>query len=79
MSGQELDRLKADASGNTGLSEALEQAVPAFAGTEDAVKFLESRGFHVSAHELADVAANGKALGVEEGGYGALLRFFARH
>lgn len=79
MSATDIERLKTDASGNTGLSEALEQAVPAFAGTEDAVKFLESRGFHISAHELADVAADAEASDGEEGGYGALLRFFARH
>lgn len=79
MSATDLERLKMDASGNTGLSEALEQAVPAFSGTEDAVKFLESRGFHISAHELADVAADAEASDEEEGGYGALLRFFSHH
>ena len=83
MSGQELDRLKADASGNTGLSEALAEAIAGFSSMDDAINFLESRGFQISARELSE-AASGEAreqvpVGEGEGGYGALLRFATEH
>lgn len=83
MSTQDLERLKADASGNTGLSATLEEAIASFATTDDAVNFLESRGFSISAKELtlaaADEAREEVPVGVGEGGYGALMRFVANH
>lgn len=83
MSIEDLERLKADASGNTGLSEALAEAVPSFATTDDAINFLESRGFNVTARELAETASDEAReevpVGEGEGGYGALLRFIVNH
>jgi len=74
-----MERLKADASGNTGLSHVLTEAVPGFASPEDAVNFLASRGFEVSARDLveaaADEARDETPVGEGEGGYGALMRF----
>ncbi len=79
MSEMDIERLKADASGNTGLSEVLGTAVAGFSGPEDAVAFLATRGFKVTAAELAAAAAAhdaGRADG--EGGYAALIRFVRR-
>lgn len=74
-----MERLKADASGNTGLSHVLARAVPDFASPEDAVNFLAARGFDVSARDLveaaADEARDETPVGEGEGGYGALMRF----
>lgn len=75
MSHDELERLRADASGNTGLSEVLEQAVDAFADSRAACDFLASRGFHISPEALASAARDAPVEG--EGGYGALMRFIA--
>lgn len=83
MSTHDLERLKTDASGNTGLSEVLAEAVSSFATTDDAVNFLETRGFSISAKELtaaaADEAREEVPIGEGEGGYGALLRFVSNH
>lgn len=81
MAAADLERLKADATGNTGLSEVLERAVADFASPQDAVDFLASRGFEVSARDLSHAAAEA-AHGETpdgDGGYGALMRFVARH
>ena len=80
MGTRDLNRLKADASGNTALSERLEQAVGSFSGPQDALDFLASRGFEVTASELRQAVAEEAArkhglLGEGEGGFGALLRF----
>lgn len=75
MSHTDLDRLKADASGNTGLSEALEQAVDGFSDPREALDFLAARGFHIPPEDLASEARDAPAEG--EGGYGALMRFIA--
>ncbi len=83
MSTEDIERLKADASGNTALSEVLAEAISSFASTEDAINFLESRGFNISARELAqaasDEAREHEPIGEGEGGYGALLRFVSSH
>ncbi|WP_029002878.1 Nif11 family protein [Azorhizobium doebereinerae] len=79
MSQADLERLKADASGNTGLAEVLMEAIPGFASPEDAVNFLATRGFEISTRELTDAAATearqDTRIGKDEGAYGALLRF----
>ncbi|WP_296584514.1 hypothetical protein [Xanthobacter sp.] len=79
MTNADMDRLKADASGNTGLSAVLAEAVERFSSTEDAVRFLASRGFEVTASDLAaaagDAEAPPEAEESEEDGYGALMRF----
>ncbi|GGF72203.1 hypothetical protein GCM10007301_34990 [Azorhizobium oxalatiphilum] len=81
MSDADLQRLKADASGNTGLAEVLMEALPGFAAPEDAVNFLETRGFHISTRELtaaaAEEARQDTRIGKDEGAYGALLRFMS--
>lgn len=74
MGNHDVERLKADASGNTGLSAVLAEEVDRFSSTEDAVRFLASRGFEVTAADLAAAAADA-ALVEGEGGYGALMRF----
>ncbi len=83
MGDTDMDRLKADASGNTGLSETLGEAVKKFSSTEDAVRFLASRGFDVTASQLAESAAEEAwqevPVGDQEGGYGALMRFMLKH
>lgn len=81
MAAPDMERLKADATGNTGLSEVLERAVEDFASTQDAVEFLASRGFEVSARELSQTAAEEAqdAPPDGEGGYQALMRFVASH
>lgn len=84
MTDTEMKRLKADASGNTGLSEALAQAVTAFSTGDDAVCFLVSRGFDVTTSDLARAAGEiepGKPAGSrrKKDGYGALMRFMRRH
>lgn len=75
----DMERLKADASGNTGLSQVLAEAVRGFASPEDAVNFLSARGFDVSARDLieaaADEAREEAPVGEGEGGYGMLMRF----
>ncbi|MDI4656180.1 hypothetical protein [Xanthobacter autotrophicus] len=85
MTSAEMERLKADASGNTGLSAVLADAVGGFSSAEDAVGFLASRGFEVTASDLADAAADAdeapaaqdeEAAGAD--GYGALMRFLRR-
>lgn len=73
----DMDRLKADASGNTGLSAVLATAVDGFSSTEDAVRFLESRGFAVTPADLAAAAEEEDAPG-EDGGYVTLMRFVRR-
>lgn len=82
MGEHDLHRLKADASGNTALSERLAEAVEGFGGTDDAIAFLKSRGFDISVDALDRAAREEEArqdgeLGEGEGGYGALLRFIA--
>lgn len=76
MERSDIERLKADASGNTALSEVLGEAVKDFSRPEDAVRFLAERGFSVTCTELQAAAA---ADAAQEGGYGALLRFVRRH
>lgn len=79
MTTADMDRLKADASGNTGLSAVLAEAVEGFSSTDDAVHFLATRGFEVTASDLAaaasDTEAPTEAGEAEEDGYGALMRF----
>ncbi|WP_029356062.1 hypothetical protein [Bosea sp. 117] len=79
----DMQRLRADASGNTGLGHALAAAVPNFASPEDAVNFLTDRGFDVTARDLleaaADEAREETPVGEGEGGYGALMRFILDH
>ncbi|MFG1202929.1 hypothetical protein V5F29_11110 [Xanthobacter aminoxidans] len=80
MTNADMDRLKSDASGNTGLSAVLAEAVEGFSSTEDAVRFLASRGFEVTASDLAAAAASdaeapAESEDAEEDGYGALMRF----
>lgn len=83
MSDADLERLKADASGNTGLAEVIEEAIPGFSGADDAVRFLATRGFEISAPELLAAAEqetrDGGSVGKHEGAYGALLRFMLKH
>lgn len=83
MDNRDLHRLKADASGNTALSERLAEAVGGFIGLNDASAFLSSHGFAISLDELAraaDEEARDKGeVGQGEGGYGALLRFVRNH
>lgn len=79
----DLQRLRDDASGKTGLSQVLAEAVPTFLSPEDAVNFLAERGFDVSARELveaaADEARDETPVGEGEGGYGVLMRFIITH
>lgn len=79
MSRHDVERLKADASGNTGLSEVLAQEVERFSSAEDAVRFLATRGFEVTPSDLAAAAAEPEeeeaAPETGEDGYGALMRF----
>lgn len=77
MTNPDIERLKADASGNTGLSEVLAEAVRDFSSRRDAVRFLASRGFEVSEADLADVAADEESDA--EDGYGTLVRFLRQH
>ncbi|MFG1288335.1 hypothetical protein [Xanthobacter versatilis] len=82
MTNPHMDRLKADASGNTALSAVLAGAVGGFSNPADAVGFLASRGFEVTASDLADAAAESDeapAADGEEGGYGALMEFMRRN
>lgn len=82
MTNADMDRLKTDASGNTGLSAVLASAVEGFSSTDDAVRFLASRGFDVTASDLAAAASDGEEPageeGAEEDGYVALMRFIRR-
>lgn len=80
MNTTDMERLKADASGNTGLSAVLAEAVDGFASAEDAVRFLESRGFAVTPTDLAAAAGAEDAQDGEggEGGYATLMRFLRR-
>lgn len=76
----DFDRLKADASGHTALSERLAEAVDGFSCPQDALDFLAARGFAVTAGELkraahAEAARSDGPVGDKEGGFGALLRF----
>jgi len=78
MSRHDVERLRADASGNTGLSEVLAQEVERFSSTEDAVRFLATRGFEVTTADLAEAAAAPEEevpAPDGEDGYGALMRF----
>lgn len=77
MTNADMDRLKADASGNTGLSAVLAEAVEGFSSTDDAVRFLASRGFEVTSSDLAAAASDTQAPaeGEEHDGYCALMRF----
>lgn len=80
MSEMDIARLKADASGNTGLSDVLSEAVAGFSGPADAVDFLASRGFKVTAAELQAAAAAETARDAPEpGGYANLIRFVRQH
>lgn len=86
MASDAMVRLKADASGNTGLSEVLADAVAGFATPEDAVRFLATRGFQVTAADLAEAAGDSPAddqggTGEEMAGdgYGALMTFVRRN
>ncbi len=79
MTNADMDRLKTDASGNTGLSAVLAEAVEGFSSTDDAVRFLASRGFDVTTSDLAAAASDGATPAeAEEDGYGALMRFVRR-
>ncbi len=77
MTNADIERLKADASGNTGLSAVLAEAVEGFSSTADAVRFLASRGFEVTSSDLAAAASDTQAPAdaEEEDGYCALMRF----
>ncbi|MFG1226923.1 hypothetical protein V5F63_12200 [Xanthobacter autotrophicus DSM 597] len=78
MTNADIERLKADASGNTGLSAVLAEAVEGFSSTDDAVRFLASRGFEVTSSDLAAAASDTQApadAAEEEDGYCALMRF----
>ncbi|MFG1185832.1 hypothetical protein [Xanthobacter aminoxidans] len=82
MTNADMDRLKSDASGNTGLSAVLAEAVEGFSSTDDAVRFLASRGFEVTASDLAAAASDAETPAeaeeseeAEEDGYVALMRF----
>ncbi|MFG1429231.1 hypothetical protein [Roseixanthobacter glucoisosaccharinicivorans] len=83
MGDTDIERLKADASGNTALSETLAEAVADFMTTDDAVNFLTARGFDLSARDLTEAAAaearEETPVGEGEGGYGALMKFMANH
>ena len=82
MGRHDVERLKADASGNTGLSEVLAREVDGFSSTEDAVRFLATRGFEVTPADLAEAAAapdeGAAAPETSEDGYGALMRFIRK-
>ena len=82
MTNADMDRLKSDASGNTGLSAVLAEEVEGFSSTDDAVRFLASRGFEVTASDLAAAASDAETPAeaeesedVGEDGYDALMRF----
>ncbi|WP_029558590.1 hypothetical protein [Xanthobacter sp. 91] len=82
MTNADMDRLKSDASGNTGLSAVLAEAVEGFSSTDDAVRFLASRGFDVTASDLAAAASDAETPAeaeefedAGEDGYVALMRF----
>ncbi len=83
MSLADLERLKADASGNTGLAEVILEALPGFATAADAVSFLATRGFDITPEDLSEAAAEEarehRHVGKHEGAYGALLRFAQDH
>lgn len=88
MTNPHMERLKADASGNTALSAVLADAVGGFSSPADAVGFLASRGFEVTAADLADAAADAHEAPAaqseeqdqaEADGYGALMRFLRRN
>ncbi|MFG1423971.1 hypothetical protein [Roseixanthobacter liquoris] len=83
MGDRDIERLKADASGNTALSETLENAVADFVTADDAVNFLAARGFDLSARDLTEAAAaearEEVPVGEGEGGYGALMKFIVNH
>ncbi|MFG1462231.1 hypothetical protein V5F77_04955 [Xanthobacter sp. DSM 24535] len=83
MGDTDIERLKADASGNTALSETLAEAVQSFVTADDAVNFLSSRGFELSARDLTEAAAaearDETPVGEGEGGYGALMKFIVNH
>lgn len=83
MGETDIERLKADASGNTALSETLAQAVTDFMTADDAVNFLATRGFDLSARDLTEAAAaearDETPVGEGEGGYGALMKFIVNH
>ncbi|QRG05255.1 hypothetical protein EZH22_19420 [Xanthobacter dioxanivorans] len=83
MTNAHMERLKADATGNTALSAVLAEAVDGFSSTEDAVRFLASRGFEVTSADLADAAADDLPPAAQEDaepdGYGTLMRFLRRH
>ncbi|MBS7539804.1 hypothetical protein [Ancylobacter lacus] len=78
-----MQRLKAEASGTTGLGLELARAVPNFVQPEDAVNFLTERGFHVTARDLIEAAAvearDEVPVGEGEGGNGLLIRFMVEH
>lgn len=80
MTSADMERLKTDASGNTGLSAVLAEAVDGFSSTDDAVRFLASRGFDVTTSDLAAAAGDGSDASApeEDDGYGALMRFVRR-
>ena len=77
MMTDDMDRLKADASGNTGLSAVLAEAVADFSSTEDAVRFLATRGFDVTTSDLAAAAsdAGDDEQATADDGYGMLMQF----
>ena len=90
MTNPHMERLKADASRNTALSAVLADAVGGFSSPADAVGFLASRGFEVTAADLADAAADADEAPAaqpeeqaqdqaEADGYGALMRFLRRN
>lgn len=80
MGHTDIDRLKADASGNTALSERLAEEVKVFETSQDALDFLASRGFDVTEDELRRAAAQEQdGACAQEDGYGALLRYFRPH
>lgn len=84
MAETDIARLKSDATGNTALSDTLKEAVKGFKSTDDALEFLASRGFEVTATELKESAQEDASPEIPspdepESGYGALMGFMRSH
>lgn len=84
MAHADMERLKADTSVHNALSETLKQAIEGFGSLEEAVDFLKTRGFDVSASELQEWAAKVRSPDFPshadtDSGYCALMRFALKH